>query len=417
MRVPELLAPASDLISGESAFEFGADAIYIGLGIYNLRANSKNILEKELSELLLLSAKKKKKVYLAINIFPDDNTINNIVKTFEYIAKNKLFPNAFIVGDPGVIEICKQFVPDIKLHLSTQFGTFNSKSAEFWIKNGVKRFILPRELNLEQITKISKSIKAETEIFIHGAMCVSISGRCLLSAYMSKRHANYGDCVQPCRLKYQIMPIKDDKENKEILTVEEEKNENGIKNIAYILNSKDLCCLPILDKIVSSGVSSLKIEGRNRSINYVATCVKIYREALDYILSGEKYKIKKEWIDELEKLDHRPYTTGFYCGEYELQDVLNKRPPAQTKIVGYVREILSNGYAVVDVKNPFGINETLNIMPARKEIMSFDAKILEIKNIEGEKLNVALTNRIVFVLTEPKLMNFDTIRVKNKVNE
>jgi U32 family peptidase len=411
MKIPELLAPAADRECAEAAFSHGADAVYIGLGTHNLRAHTKNIVPAQLGPLLDSAKTAGKKVYAALNIMPDDKTLKEIEILLSTLSWQEILPDAFIVSDPGVIALCREYAPAAALHLSTQTGTFNTKAADFWHRQGIQRLILPRELTLEQITGLCKTVKAQVEVFIHGAMCVSVSGRCLLGVYTAQRHPNFGDCPQPCRLKYRIAPVYDNEtENGEWLTVTEEPEEGATPQQAFLLNSKDLCCLSILDRIAASGIASVKIEGRHRSAHYVSSVVKVYRAALDSLTEGAAYGVKPEWQQELDRLDHRPYTTGFYAGEYALQDVNDNRPMPDVRIVGVVKEILKGKGAVVDVKNPFSEGDVLNVLPMKKGKMPYEVTIRGITDLEGNWVEKALTNRLVIADMDEGLGKGDMLR-------
>jgi putative protease len=407
--LPELLAPAADAECARAALRHGADAVYIGVGPYNLRARSKNAVPSELAELLAFAHEKRSKVYVALNTMPVDETMPGIESLLVTLAKKEIMPHAFIVSDPGVISLCRRHAPSTALHLSTQTGTFNSAAAAFWAGQGITRVVLPRELTLAQMEAICRASPIEMEAFVHGAMCMSVSGRCLLGVYTGRRHPNQGDCRQPCRFRYRVSPMYDNEtETGEWFTVEEEDGAAPAR--AFLFNSKDLCCLPILDRIVGTGVASVKIEGRNRSAHYVSSVVKVYRAALDAIAAGGTYAVRPEWREELDRLDHRPYTTGFYAGEYALQDVNDSRPLPAMRIVGVVREILAGRGAVVDVKNPFCEGDTLNVLPVRKEKMPFEVAIRRITDLEGNSLDRALTNRLVIANADQALAAGDMLR-------
>jgi U32 family peptidase len=407
--LPELLAPAADAECARAAIMHGADAVYIGIGPYNLRARSKNAAPEELGDLLSFAHEKGSKVYVALNTMPVDGAMPGIESLLATLAKKEILPHAFIVSDPGVVSLCRRHAPSTDLHLSTQTGTFNTAAAAFWASQGIRRIVLPRELTLVQISALCRSSHIEMEVFVHGAMCMSVSGRCLLGVYTGKRHPNQGDCRQPCRFRYRVSPMYDNEtETGEWFTVEEEDGDAPAR--AFLFNSKDLCCLPILDRIAGTGVASVKIEGRNRSAHYVSSVVKVYRAALDAIAAGRAYAVAPEWREELERLDHRPYTTGFYAGEYVLQDVIDSRPLPEARIVGVVREIRAGGDAVVDVKNPFNKGDRLNVLPVRREKMPYDTVVLEIRDMDGNGIGRALTNRIVTIGTEQGLVAGDMLR-------
>ncbi len=406
MRQPELLAPAGDFETLEAAFNHGADAVYAGVGPFNLRAHSPSFTLDELPELIDFVKKKDKSLYVVINTMPDDLQLLQITDFIKKLSSFSLLPNAIIVSDPGVISLCREYLSSVSLHLSTQTGTFNNRSMKFWVSQGISRVILPRELNLDRIKSLCKDAVCETELFIHGAMCVSISGRCLLGAYLTGRNPNQGECPQPCRFKYDIKPVRTDSCNEEEwFTVEEESR--GI----YLLNSKDLNSVSILPEIIDTGVSSLKIEGRNKSVHYVSSVVKVYREAIDsYFDNPSEYRVEQRWLDELGSLDHRSYTTGFYNGEYIMQENFFSKTKPHIRIVGVVKAKMKNGAALVDVKNPFFAGETINVLPVNRKKNPFNIIFSNIKDINGNIIERALTNRIVAVESEQPLVVGDIIR-------
>lgn len=388
--IPQLLAPAGNFAIAEMAFDHGADAVYIGVGQLNLRAHSPNFAVQDLSELLDTASKRNKKVYIALNIMPDDYRMDLVEQTLLSISRLDSFPDAFIISDPGVLQLCNQIIPSVPLHLSTQTGAFNSRALQFWKKQGVKRVVLPRELSLEQIKLINKQNAIETEIFIHGAMCVSVSGRCLLGAYINGRHPNLGDCPQPCRFRYRIIPVESSIKT-ENCSFDAEETENGV----YLLNSKDLCTISILPEIIDSGVHSLKIEGRNKSIHYVASVVKTYREAIDkYLENPQKYKIESKWLGQLDSVEHRPYTTGFYKDEIMLQEVFSSKATVNARIMGTVKGIL-NGVPVIDVKNSFGITDILEVIPVQKAVSPFNVTFQKFTDLSGNQLFRIPSNRLI----------------------
>jgi putative protease len=389
---PELLAPAGSFACAEAAFAHGADAVYAGIGKFNLRAHSPNFEPDEFGELLKLAAACNKRVYGALNIMPSDDMLTQLEETLRRLADARSLPDAFIISDPGVLSLATEICPDVPIHLSTQSGCFNLAAMKFWRKQGVSRIILPRELSIDQIQHLSRQNVAETEVFIHGAMCVSISGRCLLGAYRGGRHPNLGDCPQPCRLRYRVIPLDVDQQENQSpydgFDVEESGGAgDGSWNPGggvYLLNSKDLCTVKILPKIIESGVSSLKIEGRNKTAYYVASTVKVYRDAINtYTSAPNDYKIKEWWLDELEAVDHRPYTTGFYDGDPIKQEVFSSKAKAGYRLIGVVKAII-NGRPVVDVKNVFSTESVpINVLPVKKAKPPFDLTFKEILEFDG----------------------------------
>jgi U32 family peptidase len=416
MKLPELLAPAANIECAQAACDHGADAVYVGLGTLNLRANAENVDADGLQAIIEIVKSRGKKVYAALNIMPDDKRLAEIDALLCGLSKRKTLPDAFIVSDPGVLSLCRRHCRGVSIHLSTQTGTFNSTSADFWMRRGVSRIILPRELTLEQITALCKATKTETEMFIHGAMCVSVSGRCLLGAYLQGRHPNFGDCPQSCRLKYRISPITPEGAlSDDWYTVEENAGESSYPTTAYLLNSRDLNTISILDRIAATGVTALKIEGRHRSVHYVSSVVKIYRAALDSIArDASPYAVDPAWEREFDRLDHRQYTTGFYGGEYVLQDLYDNRVTPRGRIVGVVRAIMAGKGAVVDVKNPFTAGETLYVLPVKKNMMPYDTVCTGLSDLNGNAIDRALPHRLVIAASEPSLTPGDLLRtVKN----
>jgi len=420
---PELLAPAGSFACAEAAFTHGADAVYAGIGKFNLRAHSPNFEPDEFGELLKLASISNKRVYGALNIMPSDEMLAPLEETLRQLAAAKSLPAAFIISDPGVLSLVTEVCPDTPIHLSTQSGCFNSAAMKFWRKQGVSRIILPRELCIDQIRYLSRQGAAETEVFIHGAMCVSISGRCLLGAYYGGRHPNLGDCPQPCRLKYRIAPVDAGQSPKDGFDVEESCDIGGgawnPQDGAYLLNSKDLCTIGILPRIIESNVSSLKIEGRNKTAYYVASTVKVYRDAIDTCMAApDGYKVKEWWREELNAIDHRPYTTGFYDGDPIKQEVFSSKARAGYRLAGVVKAVIG-GRPVVDVKNVFSTESVhINVLPVKSAKPPFDLtfkSILEFDNTDN--IQRARPNRLVLLdgCTE-KLRAGDMLRIRESHN-
>lgn len=415
MALPELLAPAGSFETLDAAFAHGADAAYVGVGPHNLRAHSPSFDPADLPRAAGIAHDAGKRLYVVLNVMPTDNMLPAVEETIRGIARGEreLWPDAAIVSDPGVIALCRRHLGDMRLHLSTQTGSFNSPDVDFWMSQGICRIVLPRELTLEQIAYLSSAGACETEIFVHGAMCVSVSGRCLLGAYLAGRHPNFGDCPQPCRLEYSIAPRSPGEEAPagekppvgEWLTAEETAAGT------YLLNSRDLNCLSILPRILETGVSSLKIEGRNKSVHYVSAVVKTYRAALDR--AGENpqtYAVDPVWTEELGRLDHRPYTSGFYAGEYELQALFAAKAGSRQRVVGIVRGMMPDGTPIVDVKNPFVAGETLSLLPAKRGTEPYDTLFDEVRGLDGKRLQRAVTNRLVAVIGPARLAVGDMLR-------
>lgn len=392
MNKPELLAPAGNFESLHAAFAHGADAVYLGMGTLNLRAYSENFSVADLPEIMEVAENHRGKVYLVLNTMPNDEQITEVETFLTELRDSTAKPSAMIVSDPGVIRLCRKIVPDMELHLSTQTGTFNAESLRFWSDLGITRIVLPREFTLEQIEKSVNDKICEIEVFVHGAMCVSVSGRCLMGAYINGRHPNHGECSQPCRFSYDIVArdgsgnIMPDKG----FSVEEE---NGT---AFIFNSKDLNTLEILPDLIRTGVHSLKIEGRNKSVHYVSSVVKAYRAAIDGFFEDESnFKLPQQYHDELNQLDHRPYTTGFIGGDEAMQATSYAKEKSRIRVVGVVKETLEGNVAVIDVKNPFEPNEQLSILPVNRKIDPYEMAFTEISDLSGHVQEKAITNRVV----------------------
>lgn len=406
MKKPELLAPAGSFEALEAAVRHGADAVYIGIGPFNLRAFSPNFSIDEVSEVMAYAKEHCVKIYSVLNLMPSDEQLTELEDFLNKLSKLEKLPDAFIVSDPSVLMLLKEiFGHDVEIHLSTQTGTFNKRDMMFWAKQGISRVVLPREMSLKQIEDCSKSDICETEVFIHGAMCMSISGRCLLGAYISDRHPNHGVCPQPCRYEYKISPKdKTGEFSDEEFYVEEDSNGT------YLMNSKDLNTISILPKIIEAGVHSLKIEGRNKSAHYVSAVVKAYREAIDaYFDNPENFDYEK-FNMELNLVDHRDYTTGFYGEEKILQDHITSKATSKIRVVGVVKALLKGGDPVIDVKNPFSSGEKLNVLPVSSKKESCEIIFDSITDINGNNLDRAITNRLVTGECDFKLSVGDMIR-------
>lgn len=312
MKKIELLAPAGDLEKLKIAIDYGADAVYCGGERFGLRTASRNFTTEQLAEGLAYAHEKGKKLYLTLNVFAHNE---DLPEFYAYMDEIKDLPiDAYIVSDPGILQWMRDNRPYAELHLSTQANTTNKLSALYWHKQGVKRIVLARELSLKEISEIRHETPdaLELEAFVHGAMCISYSGRCLLSNYMAGRDANRGECAHPCRWRYNVV---EEKRPGEYYPVEEDSRGT------YIFNSKDLCMIRYLPKLINAGVNSLKIEGRVKSIFYVAAVVGAYRKAIDaYMREGENWVFRDSWLTEIEKASHRKFTTGFYFGKPDETD-------------------------------------------------------------------------------------------------
>ena len=348
IKKPELLAPAGNLDKLKMAFTYGADAVYIGGEEFSLRVAADNFTIDEIKEGVEFAHARGGKVYLTANVIPHNSDIDEYEKYLNEIKDIGL--DAIIISDLGMFSVTKEIAPDLEIHISTQANNVNYKSARMWHDLGAKRVVLAREMSLSEIAEIRERVQPELELeaFVHGAMCISYSGRCLLSNYMAGRDGNSGNCAHPCRWKYYLM---EEQRPGEYMPVFE--NERG----TFIYNSKDLCMIEHVDKLIEAGVSSFKIEGRVKSEFYVATVVKAYRQAIDaYFEDPENYKFDPENLAELKKVSHRDYTTGFYFGKPggTEQHYASSSYIREYDMVGIVKSYnAQNGLAEVVQKNRF----------------------------------------------------------------
>jgi len=301
---PELLAPAGTMEKLQMALAYGADAAYLGGVQFGLRAFGGNFANEEIRAAVQLAHGAGKKVYVTVNVFPHNDDLVSLPDYLRFLAEVEA--DAVLVADLGVFMLVREAAPTLPVHISTQANNVNWRTVRAWQELGAERVVLARELSREEIREIRRHTSVELELFVHGAMCISYSGRCLLSSYFTGRDANRGACAQSCRWKYALVEMSRPGEYYPIA-----EDERG----TYIMNSKDLCLLPHLDEVVRCGIDSLKIEGRMKSVHYVASVVKAYRMALDACLSGNPYEVREEWWAELEKVSHRAYTTGFFFGK------------------------------------------------------------------------------------------------------
>lgn len=302
----ELLAPAGNFEKLKMAIIYGADAVYLGGQNYGLRANADNFGLDELSQAIEFVHSRGKRLYLTMNMIPHNT---DLIGMLEYVdTMSRLGVDAIIISDPAVFSIVREVNPRMEIHISTQANNTNWRSAKFWYDNGASRIILARELSLSEISEIHEKIPGvELEVFIHGAMCISYSGRCLLSNYMAGRDSNRGECAHPCRWKYSL--VEEKRPGKYYPVFEDERG-------TFIFNSNDLCMIEHIPELMDSGVKSFKIEGRMKSSYYVATVVGAYRRAIDnYLSNPEKYEFNREYLDEVSKASHRSFTTGFFFGK------------------------------------------------------------------------------------------------------
>lgn len=407
MKKPELLAPAGNLEKLKTAINFGADAVYLGGSKLSLRAFADNFTDEELKEGLSFAHERGKKVYVAINVIPHNEDLNGLE---EYLIDlYNIGVDAIIVSDPGVIMTAREVVPNLELHLSTQANNVNWKSAIFWHKQGVKRIVLARELSLNEIKELRENIpeSCEIEAFVHGSMCMSYSGRCVISNYMTGRDANRGECAQPCRYKYHL--VEEKRPGEYFPVIEDDKG-------TYILNSKDLCMIQHIPELMESGIDSFKIEGRMKSVFYVASVVKAYRKAIDaYFENPKEYQFNEEWLADIEKASHREYFTGFYFGETVKQSYGSSSYIRGYDIVGIVRGYdKETGIATIEQRNKILDGDTVEVL--RPEVDYFEITLKDMKNEKGEKIPSAPSAQMIFTITSGVELQQGDMLIKDKRN-
>lgn len=379
----ELLAPAGDLEKLKIAIEYGADAVYFGGQMFSLRAGAGGFTKEDMIEGLEFAHKRGKKCYMTLNIFAHNEDIKPLI---EYLHSIKELPiDAFLISDPGIMALIKDIIPNAEIHLSTQANMTNYATANFWYNMGLKRLVLARELSLAEIEELMKNIPEDLEIeaFVHGAMCISYSGRCLLSNFMADRDSNRGRCAHPCRWKY---ALQEEKRPGEYYPIEED--ERG----TYIMNSKDLCMIEHIEDLAKSNIASAKIEGRNKSIFYLAIVIGVYRRAIDAYYEGRYDDAEKEQcLIELSKASHREFTTGFYYEKAD-EDAQNYKSSSYVREYSFVGMI--KGYdeetsmAIVEQRNKMLIGDTVEIFGP--DCRAFDQIITEMYDLEtGEALKSA----------------------------
>ncbi len=356
MKKMELLAPAGDLEKLKIAIDYGADAVYFGGEAFGLRAGAGNFTKEEIREGAKYAHERGKRIYMTVNIFAHNEDIRLLPDFLRGIADLEI--DAFLVSDPGVIAVFREILPDAVLHLSTQANTTNYMTAKFWYDMGISRIVAAREMSFEELREFRREIPEDMEIeaFVHGAMCISYSGRCLMSNFMTVRDANRGACAHPCRWNYSLM---EEKRPGEYFPVEEDQRGT------YVFNSKDLCMIGHIPEMVEAGIASAKIEGRMKTIFYAATVVRVYREAIDrYYADPASYRFRPEWLEELSKVSNRHFTTGFFLGRPD-ESAQNYESSAYIRkydFIGIVRSYDGEtGSALIEQRNHFRVGDEIEI--------------------------------------------------------
>jgi putative protease len=399
----ELLSPAGDMSKLKTAFYFGADAVYLGGKHFSLRALAGNFTDEEIVEAVSYAHSIGKKVYVTVNIFGRNDDIEHAERYFKFLESAKV--DGAIISDTGLIYLARQVAPNLPINISTQANTLNYKTVEFWHNYGVKRAILARELSVEEIASIHKKVPdMEIETFIHGAMCISYSGRCLLSDYRTGRSSNRGECVQACRWEYEIR-----EKNSECGYLEMQEDERG----TYIMNSKDLNLLDYIAELDKAGVCSFKIEGRMKSEYYLATVINAYRRALDeYYRIGEEYNKNPLFQTELKKTAHREFTTAYFTG---YNDRTVNYDDSQSKgthkfIASVLQGNEESEYAVVEMRNRFMVGDKLEVLSPTNSFNKI-VNITKMQNEKGEELlDAKLVQQKVKIFTDIPLRSGDILR-------
>ncbi len=394
MRKPEIVAPAGSPEKLEYAVAYGADAVYLGGTSFGLRTAAASFDREALSRAVDFAHRRGAKVYVTVNIFARNRDLEALPGYIDFLSR--LGVDAVIVSDPGVLALVRETAPELRVHISTQANTTNWRSARTWQSLGASRIVAARELSLEEIATISKRTGVELEVFVHGAMCISYSGRCLLSNYMTGRDANQGDCAQSCRWKYRLV---EEKRPGEFFPVHEDNQGT------YIMSSRDLCLLGYLPGLIEAGVTALKIEGRVKSIHYVATVTGVYRRAVDaYLADPERYAIQPEWLEEIGKVSNRDYTTGFIngapCGTASPVDSISRHDYTFAgAVLSYDpdRKLLR-----VEQRNRFAVGQTLEILAPGMD--TYQLRVETILDEEGCPVEAAPHPRQIIYLPWPKPM-------------
>ncbi len=404
MRKTELLIPAGSLDVLKTAVVYGADAVYIGGEAFGLRAKAKNFSNEEIREGIAFAHSRGVKVYITANILAHNDDLAGVEAYFQELKEIK--PDALIISDPGVFAIAKRTLPDMEIHISTQANNTNYGTYLFWWNQGAKRVVSARELSLEEIREIRSRIPDEMEIesFIHGAMCISYSGRCLLSNYFAGRDANQGACTHPCRWKYAVV---EETRPGEYMPVYE--NQRG----TFLFNSKDLCMIEHIPEMMGAGIDSFKIEGRMKTALYVATVARTYRKAIDdYQKDPALYQKNLEWYkEEIGKCTYREFTTGFYFGKptHETQIYNNSTYVKNYTYLGTVESVDENGRCRIEQKNKFTVGELIEVM--KPDGRNLEVLVKGIRDEEGRPQESAPhSKQILWVELDAPLEPYDILR-------
>lgn len=406
MNKPELLIPASCLEVLKTAVIYGADAVYIGGEAFGLRASAKNFSPEEMKEGIAFAHARNVKVYVTANILAHNRDLEGARAYFEELKE--IAPDALIISDPGIFAIAKEVLPDMEIHISTQANNTNYGTYLFWHRMGAKRVVSARELSLAEIREIREHIPKELEIetFVHGAMCISYSGRCLLSSFLAGRDANQGACTHPCRWKYALV---EEKRPGQYMPVEE--NDRG----TYIFNSKDLCMIEHIPELIEAGIDSFKIEGRMKTALYVATVARTYRMAIDdYLKDADYYRQRLPFYrEEISKCTYRQYTTGFFFGKPDQNTQIydNNVYVREYTYLGTIEDEHENGLYRIEQRNKFSVGETIEVM--KPDGTNAEAVVRKITDERGrEQESAPHPKQVLYIDLGIKLNKYDILRRK-----
>lgn len=410
MNKVELLAPAGNLEKLKMAILYGADAVYLAGKRFGLRTASDNFTLEELKEGVEFAHSRNKKVYLTMNIIPHNDDFTGVEDFIKSAAEAGI--DAVIVSDPGMFRIVKKTCPDLDIHISTQANITNVHSANFWHEMGASRIVLARELSLKEIRQIRDGVSKDLELeaFVHGAMCMSYSGRCLISSFLTGRSANKGDCAQPCRWKYHLV---EEKRPGEYFPIEEDSRGT------FIFNSKDLCMIQHIPELLACGISSFKIEGRVKSSFYVATVVKAYREAIDAYYesldNNKPYKFDEKWLAEIGKVSNRDFTTGFFFHKPNEEDhnFGTSSYIRKYEFVGIVMDYdEKNGHNIIEQRNKFSVGDRIEVLPPEGPF--FEVDIDKMLDGEGNNIDSAPHPQMTVRLPSMPLPRYSILRKASK---
>ncbi len=398
MKKPELLAPAGDFEKLITAIHYGADAVYLGDSRFSLRGKAGNFNEDEMKEAIGYARGKGVRVYATVNIFPHNRDLTDILKHIKFLRD--VHPDAVILSDPGIFALFRERAPEIDVHISTQANVTNARAAEFWQRLGAKRIVLSRELTIGEIREIRKETDLELEVFVHGSICLSYSGRCYISSFLASRSANRGECTNSCRWNYVLM---EEKRQGEYFPVYED--DRG----TYVLSSKDLCMIRHLGILADAGIESFKIEGRMKGINYVAGVVKAYREAVDAIGGSVGLEVEKRWMRELSMFSSRGFTSGMFFGRQPDTDYNFDEESYRMshELVGIVLEVQGED-AKVGLKNRLDIGDSVEFLSPGLEERSFPVE--KMRGEDGGYAASARNEDIIFIKVPGGVRKRDLIR-------